>query len=124
MLVKQLDASIGLAAMYWDKDDKRRSMYGAPGAFRPKKYGCEYRVMSNAWLSSPQLIAYVYDAVIHATNDLLAGKKYYDKSSTIGHEARYVQNETYSVDRNYDMYIRPWLTQLNETHGFPLPWKN
>jgi len=122
MLVKQLDASLGLAAMYWDKDVRRRQMYGAAGAFRPKKYGCEYRVMSNRWLSDPKLISYVYDATIHATNDLLAGKKYYANNRSVGGAAKRYQTAYYSNPESYNYYIRPWLLHLASTYNFPLPW--
>lgn len=124
MLTKQLDASLGLAAMYWDKDGKRRTMYGAAGAFRPKPYGMEYRVMSNAWLTSEELIGYVYDAAIHATKDLLAGNKYYRGSNTIGGLADRYQTEYYSHTERYNYYIRSWLIRLNKENGFPLPWKS
>lgn len=32
----------------------RQVLYGQPGAFRPKPYGVEYRVPSNAWLKHPE----------------------------------------------------------------------
>ena len=51
-VVRQLDASVGLASLEWDPDTKRREMYGKAGAFRPKPYGVEYRVLSNRWLIS------------------------------------------------------------------------
>lgn len=124
MLTKQLDASLGLAAMYWDKDNRRRTMYGAAGAFRPKPYGAEYRVMSNKWLTKPELIGYVYDSAIHATNDLLKGIKYYSNINTVGGSASSYQSEYWSNMSSYDNVIRPWLNQLNASHGFPLPWTN
>ena len=36
-------------------DKFRRQYYGGLGAFRPKSYGLEYRVPSNAWIQSKEL---------------------------------------------------------------------
>lgn len=61
MLAIQLDSWLGLPAMMFDKDTTRRELYGDWGAFRPKPYGMEYRVLSNAWLQSPELITWVFN---------------------------------------------------------------
>lgn len=61
-LVRQLDFYLGLPSLFFDGDTQRREMYGKAGAFRPKSYGVEYRVLSNKWLSSPELISWVYRA--------------------------------------------------------------
>lgn len=72
-IVKQLDYYLGLASLFLDKDKGRREMYGKAGAFRPKPYGVEYRVLSNFWLKTPELVSWVYDTTIRALNDLLEG---------------------------------------------------
>ena len=51
-LVMSLDTVLYFASLLWDDDDKRRSLYGKIGAFRPKSYGVEYRPLSNAYLQS------------------------------------------------------------------------
>lgn len=61
-LVKRFDEFFGSFERFWDKDNRRRQMYGAPGAFRPKSYGCEYRVLSNAWLKYPKLWPWIFDS--------------------------------------------------------------
>ena len=38
----------------------RRELYGAPGSFRPKPYGMEYRPLSNAWLKNWDSVNTVY----------------------------------------------------------------
>jgi hypothetical protein len=50
LLARQMDATLGLGSLYWDRDSRRRAIYGRPGAFRPKSYGMEYRTASNAWM--------------------------------------------------------------------------
>lgn len=74
LLVKQLDAWLGVPSLLYDKDQKRRTMYGAPGAFRPKPYGVEYRVLSNRWLSSPDLIRWVFNTTKAAVDNLMYNK--------------------------------------------------
>ena len=64
-LVALLDQVILPFEHLWDKDTERRKLYGAPGAFRPKAYGCEYRVLSNAWVDKPKVAAWLFD-VVHA----------------------------------------------------------
>ena len=49
-LVKQLDWFLGAWSVRHDSDVLRRKLYGKAGAFRPKPYGAEYRVLSNFWL--------------------------------------------------------------------------
>lgn len=61
-IVRELDFVLYNSSLMWDKEDKRRELYGAPGAFRPKKYGLEYRVLSNAWLNAEATQRFVYAA--------------------------------------------------------------
>lgn len=75
-LTQQLDCGLGTQSVLWDDDTDRRSMYGSAGAFRPKSYGSEYRVLSNAWLQSEELIRHVYRVAVHCTNDFFAGNIY------------------------------------------------
>jgi len=60
------DNSGDIASLSWDKDKVRRELYGKAGAFRPKPYGLEYRVLSNAWLRSTLLMGHVYDRTLLA----------------------------------------------------------
>lgn len=64
--VKQLDSCLYPASLIWDKDTKRRTLYGKMGSFRPKPYGVEYRPLSNAWIADPDLHRFVFDTAIHA----------------------------------------------------------
>lgn len=78
VLMKQLDASLGLFSLIWDKDKVRRSMYGQAGAFRPKPYGGEYRVLSNAWLTDERLMRFVYRVTQEAIAALLRGERWFN----------------------------------------------
>lgn len=106
-IVKQLDYYLGLPSLFLDKDVKRRKMYGQAGAFRPKTYGVEYRVLSNFWLQSPKLISWVYDTTLKALNDLL-NKKVADKKNgrICGINAEYI------INTNYKEYAARSLRQM------------
>ena len=61
LMARQLDFYLGLPSVLLDHDNRRREMYGKAGAFRPKHYGMEYRVLSNFWIKSPEFMNRVYD---------------------------------------------------------------
>lgn len=79
MVAKQLDYYLGLGSLLYDEAGvKRRVMYGAPGCYRPKPYGVEYRVLSNAWLKDEKLMAWVYRNTIKGIDRLMSGSRVYD----------------------------------------------
>lgn len=55
------DIILGLWSAAVDKND-RRQLYGKAGAFRPKPYGVEYRVLSNFWCDDEARLRYVYES--------------------------------------------------------------
>lgn len=61
-LTKELDFVLFPQSKIWDNDSRRMDLYGKPGSFRPKPYGAEYRVLSNAWLNNLSTQKFVYDA--------------------------------------------------------------
>lgn len=69
-LVKMLDYVIGLPSVLIDTDKQRRKLYGKAGSMRHKDYGVEYRTVSNFWLSSQELMSWVYDRTLWATQNL------------------------------------------------------
>ena len=68
-VVRQLDFYLGLPSLVYDGDTRRRSLYGKAGAFRPKSYGVEYRVLSNRWLASKELIDWVYQNTVKGLHE-------------------------------------------------------
>lgn len=70
---KVLDLYLGVPSVLLDPDTERRSLYGQAGAFRPKTYGLEYRVLSNFWLQSEQTMRYVYKQTEEAIRQFLGG---------------------------------------------------
>lgn len=75
----QMDVVLGLGSLFYDDDQKRREMYGRPGCYRRKTYGAEYRTLSNAWLKSEQLMAWVYRNTIAGMERLMSGDALYKK---------------------------------------------
>jgi hypothetical protein len=72
-VARQLDYYLGMQSLLWDPDGTRRKLYGKAGAFRPKSYGMEYRVLSNRWLDSEPLMRWVYNTLQVAMTDAFAG---------------------------------------------------
>ncbi|AXH71993.1 MAG: hypothetical protein [Podoviridae sp. ctbj_2] len=74
LVARQMDFFLGLPSLFYDDDQRRREMYGNPGCYRRKVYGVEYRTLSNAWLKSEALMAWVYDSVQKGMHRLFDGE--------------------------------------------------
>jgi len=110
MLAMQLDYHLGVAAMSYDNDVERQSLYGDFGCFRPKPYGMEYRVLSNAWLKDEKLIDWVFKSTKNAFAKLLMGNTSLIKAS---HSAKSL-SDIFKGNRHG---VLNWL----ETRGIILP---
>lgn len=82
-IIRQLDFYLGLPSMFYDSDTQRRELYGKAGAFRAKPYGVEYRVLSNKWLASEDLMKWVFRTTVRAIEDMRAGKRLVEKYGDI-----------------------------------------
>lgn len=78
-IVRELDYYLGLPSLKWDTDGRRRKLYGAAGAFRPKKYGLEYRVLSNKWLVDEKIMGFIFRKSHEAFTNFKKGNILYDK---------------------------------------------
>ena len=105
MLTRNMDALVRVIEHNWDKDNRRRKMYGKLGTFRPKPYGMEYRSLSNAWVAYPRLHKFIFDLARHA----------YDATSC-GLDL----NESYLhaklTPRDFNKMITNWYLGLNIPH--------
>lgn len=72
-IIKACDLFMGVPAIIMEPENKRKQLYGKAGAFRPKPYGVEYRTLSNYFLSSKELTAWVFNAAGAAIDWLNAG---------------------------------------------------
>ncbi len=68
MLVRYLDAFLGLPSLQYDSNKERRSLYGKAGAFRLQDHGVEYRSMSSALMKDNDTLSFVWDGVMKAIN--------------------------------------------------------
>jgi len=73
-MVRQLDFYLGLPSLFFDEDKKRRELYGKAGACRVKPYGVEYRVLSNTWLRSQEMMRWVFRSAMEGATALASGK--------------------------------------------------
>ena len=74
LFVKNMDLRLGMWSLTEDKDTDRRKLYGKAGAFRPKSYGIEYRVLSNFWTFTEANRKKVWDGILLLVEDLETGK--------------------------------------------------
>lgn len=102
MMVKQLDVTLGLPSLVWDTNTKRRELYGNAGAYRPKPYGVEYRVLSNVWVNNAELRQFVYEQAEYAFTKLLAGKRFFRKDETYANLI--CTNDWYNAYYSYTNY--------------------
>lgn len=73
-IVKELDASIGLASVICDLyGAERRQRYGKAGSFRLKPYGLEYRVLSNYWIFTEGMRRYITFTLNQTLFNILSG---------------------------------------------------
>ncbi len=68
-LVKNMDIYLGIPSLAFSTDDRRRELYGKAGAFRPKSYGVEYRVLDNMWLTTPHRRKWAFENTILAIKE-------------------------------------------------------
>lgn len=68
-LIAACDLYLGLPSLFLDNDLIRRKYYGKAGAYRPKPYGAEYRVLSNFWIKDDVLRKWVFASATNAMNN-------------------------------------------------------
>jgi hypothetical protein len=118
-LTRQLDWFLGLPSVILDKEGtERRAIYGKAGSFRPKSYGMEYRVLSNFWTQSEELMEFVFEQTQKAFQELtMHGRPY---SRLYGEQPHSIINKS-SVDharyyiKQYGIVDNKWWTLLGIT---------
>jgi hypothetical protein len=73
MIIKYLDAYLGVPSVLLDGDTNRRSLYGKAGAFRLCDYGCEYRTLSSYFLRTKTTLTFVWNGLTKALSALEDG---------------------------------------------------
>lgn len=115
-MVKQLDSVLYPASLLWDSDDKRRTLYGKIGAFRPCSYGVEYRPLSNSYLSDKKIQRYVFNTARRLADLLLnQNVNLFDDSKCEDMIGMIQQGETPSKDQ-----IEEYLLYIQEKYDVPV----
>jgi Phage phiEco32-like COOH.NH2 ligase-type 2 len=65
-VVQACDRILGVASVLMDEGELRKKLYGKAGACRYKPYGPEYRVLSNFWIFTPELVEWAWNGVAKA----------------------------------------------------------
>lgn len=74
-VIRAMDLFVGVPSIVKDEHgQRRRELYGKPGAYRVKPFGCEYRVLSNFWIFSRELTEWVYAQTAKAIEFVGAGE--------------------------------------------------
>ena len=74
-VIRAMDIFLGVPSVKKDPNGaRRRELYGAPGAFRIKPFGCEYRTLSNFWIFKDELIQWVYEQTAKAIDFVSSGE--------------------------------------------------
>ena len=74
-LVRTMDLFLGVPSVLIDNDSMRRVLYGRAGAYRPKPYGVEYRVLSNFWIKNLDRMRWAFEQSHRAIQFLRQGHK-------------------------------------------------
>lgn len=72
-LIKTQDLLLGIPSLFMEPDKVRRQLYGKAGAFRPKSYGHEYRVLSPFWATSPPMSSWAFNQTARAVDMVNSG---------------------------------------------------
>lgn len=70
-VVRNMDLFLGVPSVLMDNGEQRKLLYGKAGAHRPKKYGVEYRTLSNFWIFKDELIRWAWRNSERAEGELL-----------------------------------------------------
>ena len=100
-MVKQLDVVLGIPSILYDSNTQRRELYGKAGAYRPKSYGLEYRVLSNAWIFSTNLSKWVFEQTRNAFDKFKEGDFLFKKVD----EAEIINTINFSDRKNAEKIV-------------------
>lgn len=83
LLVKYLDMYLGVPSVIYDKDKRRRSLYGKAGCFRLTSYGVEYRVLSSAMMKDVETLRFIWRQLQKALLAASRGERLVDSEYVI-----------------------------------------
>jgi hypothetical protein len=72
-VVRNMDLVAGVPSVLMDHGEERKQLYGKAGAHRRKKYGVEYRTLSNFWIFEDKYLDWAWRASERALAQTEAG---------------------------------------------------
>lgn len=138
-MARGMDCFHGIISVKLDNSPEsveRRKLYGGSGCHRPTEYGMEYRVLSNFWMKSPNLVM-LMDSLTGDVLKVIKAGKLEEIINTIGeNEVQNIINRGLvdEADRILDRVLMPHLSEdsrhyLNEaldkieTYDFLQEWQ-
>jgi hypothetical protein len=110
--VRCLDLFLGVPSLILEGNNLRRELYGKAGSCRFKKYGLEYRVLSNFWIFEDSTIDWVWESV-HAA------AKFFNENQEMFKESYF--EIPLLVKHVIDNCDQERATQLIENYKIPMP---
>lgn len=114
LLAKRMDMIFGEITKEYDKDTLRASMYGKPGAYRPKRYGMEYRTPSNLWVLNSSMQHNIYNMARYSFGSLLTCDNFKKRTDIeIYNHSGYPSENIYSMPYRWKGTTIPLLLNIN-----------
>lgn len=66
IMLRYVDAYVGLPSILYDTDTERRKLYGKAGCFRLQPYGFEYRTLSSYWIGHESRLRFIWKQLMYA----------------------------------------------------------
>lgn len=110
--VQQLDLILFPISHLWDKDQKRRELYGNAGAFRSKQYGVEYRPLSNAWVGNERIEKWLFDTIQRSMHLLFNEGEFFSEDRIC---VEFLEKKEFSDDD-----LHGYLWYMSHKYGTPM----
>lgn len=75
-IIKSCDLHLAIPSVLMDNGLLRKQLYGKAGAFRKKRYGVEYRTLSNYWIFDKKYMEWVYENTKRALDAVANGMSF------------------------------------------------
>lgn len=117
-VVKALAHTYSYIMPLWDKDTRRRNLYGSMYSMRYKSYGVEWRSPSNAWLNHPELWPWLFNGVTAIVKNIHDGNL---SQHLISGRSELIWPDYHNVPTSdADTHRKNWAKKISEVvKGFP-----
>jgi hypothetical protein len=113
-LIMAMDLFLGVPSVLIDKDIERKQLYGQAGCFRDKKYGVEYRSLSNFWLQDNGLMTWAWQATMEAIDFVNKGGIITNPEQIVESINDYNKDLAREILDDYGIVIPEYITQYQD----------